>query len=414
MVGRFAAGVQRRIGATGEAETGTLPAGMKAERTILHVDMDAFFASVEQRDRPELRGRPVVVGAPPDKRGVVAAASYEARKFGIHSAMPSRTAFRLCPHAVFVRGDHAKYSRESERIMAILRDYTPLVEPVSVDEAWLDVTASLASGLFRSGESIAREIKRRIRETIGLTASVGVAPNKFLAKLASDMQKPDGLTVITEANKLDILRPMPVGRIPGIGPKTEPRLRAMGIRTIGDLQRLPPPTLRARFGAWAEALHHLALGEDDRPVEPRTETKSLSGETTFERDVRDPAKLERVLRELAEEVAQRLRAEGFRARTVQLKLRWSDFATLTRRVTLAEATDDAVALADAARALLRREWRGDRAVRLLGMGGQNLVRGPVQADLFDARAAKRARLNVAADALRAKLGQDKLKSGDLL
>jgi nucleotidyltransferase/DNA polymerase involved in DNA repair len=371
--------------------------------------MDAFFTSVEQRDRPELRGKPVVVGAPPDKRGVVAAASYEARKFGVHSAMPSRTAFRLCPHAVFLRGDHAKYSRESERVMAILRQFTPMVEQVSVDEAYLDVTASLR--LFGTGEQIAREIKRRVHETTGLTASVGVAPNMFLAKLASDMRKPDGLMVVTEAEKLDLLRPLPVGRIAGIGKKTEPVFHELGVRTIGELQQFPVEPLRARFGVWADEMKARAMGEDDRPVEPWNETKSISNETTFEEDVNDASVLERTLRELADEVGRRLRAEDVRARTVQLKLRWSDFTTITRRITLPEATDDEGRIAEVAIKLLRVELESPRPVRLVGVGGQNLLRAPRQLDLLDRAANQRDTLNRVADAVRAKFGAKKLRRG---
>ena len=382
---------------------------MPADRTILHVDMDAFFTSVEQRDRPELLGKPVVVGAPADKRGVVAAASYEARKCGVHSAMPSRTAYRLCPQAVFLRGDHAKYSRESERVMAILRQFTPLVEQVSVDEAYLDVTASLR--LFGDGEQIAQAIKRRIRETTGLTASVGVAPNKFLAKLASDMRKPDGLMVITDADKLDLLRPLPIGRIAGIGKKTEPVFHEIGIHTIGDLQRFPIETLRVRFGVWADEIKARALGEDDRPVEPYGEAKSISNETTFEKDVSEMKTLERTVWELADEVGRRLRAEGVRARTVQLKLRWSDFTTLTRRMTLPEATDDEGQIAEVAIQLMRRELKEPRPVRLIGVGGQNLLRSPKQLDLLDRGSNRRDDLNRVADAVRARFGAKKLRRG---
>ena len=382
---------------------------MSADRTILHVDMDAFFTSVEQRDRPELLGKPVVVGAPADKRGVVAAASYEARKFGVHSAMPSRTAFRLCPQAVFLRGDHAKYSRESERVMTVLRQFTPLVEQVSVDEAYLDVTASLR--LFGAGEQIAQEIKRRIHETTGLTASVGVAPNKFLAKLASDMRKPDGLMVITDADKLDMLRPLPIGRIAGIGKKTEPVFHEIGIHTIGDLQRFPIETLRVRFGVWADEIKARALGEDDRPVEPYGEAKSISNEATFEKDVSEMKTLERTVWELADEVGRRLRAEGVRARTVQLKLRWSDFTTLTRRMTLPEATDDEGQIAEVAIQLMRRELKEPRPVRLIGVGGQNLLRSPKQLDLLDRGSNRRDDLNRVADAVRARFGAKKLRRG---
>ena len=382
---------------------------MPSNRTILHVDMDAFFTSVEQRDQPELRGKPVVVGAPPDKRGVVAAASYEARKFGVHSAMPSRTAHRLCPQAVFLCGDHAKYSRESERVMDILRQFTPLVEQVSVDEAYLDVTASLR--LLGSGQQIAREIKRRIHETTGLTASVGVAPNMFLAKLASDMRKPDGLMVITEEEKLKLLRPLPIGRIAGIGKKTEPVFHELGIHTIGDLQRFPIETLRARFGVWADEMKARSLGEDDRPVEPGGEAKSISNETTFEEDVSEMKTLERTVWELADEVARRLRAEGVRARTVQLKLRWSDFTTLTRRMTLPEATDDERQIAEVAIQLMRRELEEPRPVRLIGVGGQNLMCSPKQLDLLDRSSNRRDDLNRVADVVRARFGVKKLRRG---
>ncbi len=382
---------------------------MSASRTILHVDMDAFFTSVEQRDRPELRGQPVVVGAPPDKRGVVAAASYEARKFGVHSAMPSRTAYRLCPHAVFLRGDHAKYSRESERVMTILRQFTPLVEQVSVDEAYLDVTASLR--LFGAGEDIGLEIKRRVRETTGLTASVGVAPNKFLAKLASDMRKPDGLMVITEADKVALLWPMPIGRIAGIGKKTEPVLHGLGIHTIGDLQRFPVETLRGRFGVWADEMKARAMGEDDRSVETGGEAKSISNETTFDKDVSEIRTLERTVWELADEVGWRLRAEGVRARTVQLKLRWSDFTTLTRRMTLPEPTDDEGQIAEVALELMRRELKEPQPVRLIGVGGQNLMRCPKQLDLLDRSSNRRDDLNRVADVVRARFGAKKLRRG---
>ena len=382
---------------------------MSASRTILHVDMDAFFTSVEQRDRPELRGQPVVVGAPPDKRGVVAAASYEARKFGVHSAMPSRTAYRLCPHAVFLRGDHAKYSRESERVMTILRQFTPLVEQVSVDEAYLDVTASLR--LFGAGEDIGLEIKRRVRETTGLTASVGVAPNKFLAKLASDMRKPDGLMVITEADKVALLWPMPIGRIAGIGKKTEPVLHGLGIHTIGDLQRFPVETLRGRFGVWADEMKARAMGEDDRSVETGGEAKSISNETTFDKDVSEIRTLERTVWELPDEVGWRQRAEGVRARTVQLKLRWSDFTTLTRRMTLPEPTDDEGQIAEVALELMRRELKEPQPVRLIGVGGQNLMRCPKQLDLLDRSSNRRDDLNRVADVVRARFGAKKLRRG---
>ncbi len=298
-------------------------------RSILHVDMDAFYASVEQRDDPALRGKAVIVGAGPNERGVVSAASYEARKFGVYSAMPSRTAGKLCPHGVFVYPRMSVYSAISRQIMAILENFTPLVQQLSVDEAFLDVTG--AERNFGDAPTIAARIKAEIRSQTSLTASVGVAPNKFLAKLASDLEKPDGLVVITNENKLRILAPLSVTRIWGVGKVTADRLLEAGIKTIGDLQSLPLRELQRRFGNLADHLHALALGEDDRPVETGGESKSISSEHTFDIDTPDLAQVRRSLLEQCEEVAWRLRQEKYAARTVQLKLRYSDFTTLTRR-----------------------------------------------------------------------------------
>ena len=381
-------------------------------RAILHVDMDAFFAAVEQRDRPELRGQPVVVGAGPHERGVISAASYEARRFGIHSAMPSRTAYRLCPKAVFLPPDFSKYKKVSHQIRAIFHNYTPLVQPISVDEAFLDVTGAVQR--FADAAEIGRRIKADIRAQTQLTASVGIAPNKFLAKLASDLEKPDGLTIITEENKQAILAPLPVAKIWGVGKVTEQRLREFGIRTIGDLQRYPLDQLQAHFGDWAEHLHDLAMGEDEREVETEDETKSISSEHTFGEDTADLAIVRRSLLEQAEEVAWRLRREQLAARTVQLKLRYADFTTLTRRKTLSTPTQDELVLYRTAEQLLVAEKLEGKRIRLIGVGGQNLVRPEFQMDLFDQTAEKRARVAKVVDQLRAKHGPDAVKRGSTL
>ena len=342
------------------------------KRKILHVDMDAFYASVEQRDRPELRGKPVIVGGRPEERGVVAAASYEARKYGIHSAMPTARALRLCPHAVLLKPRMAYYRRISERIREIFRSYTPWVEPLSLDEAFLDVTGS--KRLFGPAERIGREIKRRIFEELGLTCSVGLAPNKFLAKLASDHQKPDGFTVIRPEDVEAFLRDLPIEKLWGVGPATARKLREMGLQTVGDLRYVSKEELIGRFGRWGLRLWELARGIDDRPVVPEREPKSLSRETTFPRDIYDDRGLERVLARLAQKVAEDLREEKRQARTVQIKVRFADFVTITRRFTLPEPTDSCGLIQEVALRLLReRVARRGRGVRLLGVGVSNLV-----------------------------------------
>ena len=308
---------------------------------ILHLDMDAFFASVEQRDHPEWRGRPVVVGAPPDQRGVVSTASYEARVFGVHSAMPSREAYRLCPHAIFVPGDHHHYHEVSQQVMAILHSVSPLVEQVSVDEAFLD----LAGVLGAEGHPVetAELLRRRIRTELRLTASVGVASNMFLAKLASDLHKPDGLTVVPEPPDeiAAFLAPLPIGRIWGVGAKTGELLRGYGLRTIGDLQRASADMLRRVLGAaYGPRIHDLAFGRDDRQVQPEPPPeKSLSQEHTFLEDCGDFPVVRAKLRELAELVGARLRRHGLFAGCAFLKLRYADFRTITRQLPIRPATD---------------------------------------------------------------------------
>jgi DNA polymerase-4 len=374
--------------------------------------MDAFYASVEQRDRPELRGRPVVVGADPRGRGVVAAASYEARRFGVRSAMPIREAHARCPHAAFVPVDMERYARASAEVMAILGSVTPLVEPLSLDEAFLDVTGSAA--LLGPPAGIARHLKGRIRAEVGLTASAGVAPNKFLAKIASDLDKPDGLRVVEAGEEAAFLRDLPLGRLWGVGPVTERALHGLGIRTIGELAALPPGALRARLGAAGAHLQALARGRDDRPVVPWQDPKSIGAEETFERDTRDEGRLRSTLFRHAERVAAELRAQRYRGGTVTLKLRFDDFQTLTRRGPTPEPTADAGVIFARAWEALQRVPRV-RAVRLIGLSVSGLIRdgGPWQLSLFGG--SERAdRLAQVTDALRARFGPGAVRRASLL
>ncbi len=376
---------------------------MPPERTILHVDMDAFFASVEQRDHPELRGKPVLVGGT-GPRGVVAAASYEARKFGCRSAMPSAVAKRLCPQAVFVKGSFAVYKKDSERIMDILESFTPLVQPVSIDEAFLDVTGS--HGLFGSGEAIAAEIRRRVSHDLALTCSVGIAPNKFLAKLASDLNKPDGMTVITPETIRATLDPLPVSRLWGVGPAAEKSLHKLGIRTIADLHALPLEVLRSRFEDFGEHLWNLARGLDDRPVHTDREAKSISHEHTFAQNLEDPDAVRAVLADEAEQVARRLRRHARFARTVMVKIRFGDFETITRSVTLEQATDRTDEISAAARSLFDAWAKAFRPVRLIGAGVSNPTDAPGQSGLFDTSESERRRaVDKTTDAIASKFGK---------
>jgi DNA polymerase-4 len=344
------------------------------ERLIAHVDMDAFFAAVESRDHPEYRGRPLVVGAGPHARGVVAAASYEARRYGIHSAMPSRRAYALCPGAIFVPPDMQRYREESARVFEILDTFTPAVEPLSIDEAFLDLTGCprpAGPDGAEPGLAFGLAIRRRVREWLDLPASVGVAPNKFLAKVASELAKPDGVRRITSGTVHAVLDPLPVAALWGVGPETRARLEGRGITTIGALRRTAPSTLRALLGFSAERLAALARGEDDRPVDSGGEAKSIGRETTFDRDTRDAALLARTLRALSDDVARRLRADGAAGRVVILKVRFEPFDTVTRRTTLAAPTDHSGRIARTVERLWRRlEAGGDapsRRVRLLGV-----------------------------------------------
>lgn len=354
-------------------------------RVIFHVDMDAFFASVEQRDHPEYRGRPLVVGGTPGQRGVVCAASYEARKFGVRSAMPVRTAERLCPQAVFVRPRMEAYRAESERIMAILGRHTPLLERVSVDEAYLDMSrwcagAPSPDAALLGLATVAEAIRREIRETCGLTASVGVATNKFLAKLGSDLDKPNGLTVIPEEGKSLFLRPLSVRRIHGVGPVTAGGLEARGLHTIGDLQDTKIP-LEPLVGSFAPRLRELAVGIDHRPVDISRERKSISSEHTFATDTADRPQLRQALRALALDVEQELRKHHAGALTLQVKVRYQDFTTLTRQVRISDPVVESGELYRLACHLLSVHKLVTGPLRLLGLGVSTLV-APDRAQLL--------------------------------
>lgn len=346
-------------------------------RVIFHVDMDAFFASVEQRDHPEYRGKPVIVGSPPDQRGVVCAASYEARKFKVRSAMPSRTAGKLCPHGVFVRPRMDAYRTESAAIMEILRSVTPIIEKVSVDEAYLDLSVAFENVddpdlALEAALPVAQEIKRRIASERNLTASIGVASNKFLAKLGSDFQKPNGLTLIREREKVEFLRSLSVRSIHGVGPVTAEALESKGLMTIGDLQTTAID-LHGVVGSYAESLKSRAFGNDDRPVDTSEERKSISAENTFLEDTDDRPTLRAALKEMAMDVTQTLEKHGVGALTVQVKVRYSDFTTLTRQIRLEEPVITAPEIYRLAQFLLARDRLVKSPLRLIGIGVSTLV-----------------------------------------
>jgi DNA polymerase-4 len=377
---------------------------------ILHVDMDAFYASVEERDRPELVGKPVIVGGTPEGRGVVMAANYVVRQFGVHSAMPAATAKRLCPHAIFLPPRMAYYAQISDQIRAIFERYTPLVEPLSLDEAFLDVTGS--EPLFGTSVEIGRRIKQEIRDTLRLTASVGVAPNKFVAKIASDLEKPDGFVVVDPARIQEFLDPLPVSRLWGVGRVTGRAFERLGIRTIGEVRRLPLEILQQHFGQHGQHLWQLAQGRDDRRVVPDREAKSISHETTFAHDLEDLEILRAWLMQLTEQLAWRLRRHGLQGRAVQIKVRYHDFHTITRARTLPASSNVTQEIWDAAAELLAHRLPArPLKIRLLGIGVSGLQQvGPVQRALFvDEPCQAQSRLDAVADQIRARYGVGSLR-----
>ena len=384
------------------------------DRAILHVDMDAFYASIEQLDDPRLKGRPVIVGADPKGghgRGVVAACSYEARKFGVHSALPIGRAWKLCPEGAFVRPRMQRYVEVSAQVMEVLRQFTNLVEPLSIDEAFLDITGSIT--LFGAPVQIARAIKKQIHEATGLTASAGVAPNKFLAKIASDLKKPDGLVVVESEGVEEFLKDLPIARLWGVGPKTEERLLEMGLHTIGAIRkRTQEDMTRALGGNLGVHLHELALGHDDRPVVPDWEPKSVSNETTFEEDTRDRELLVQTIRRLAESVGRRLRRDNYKARKVTLKIRFEPFDTHTRQTSVKRPIDGDAEITRLAISLFD-QFALDRRVRLIGVGTGEIVRPgeeSTQLGLFD-EPQKDSTIDRTVDKIRERFGDDRIRRG---
>jgi DNA polymerase-4 len=383
---------------------------MSEHRAILHVDMDAFFAAVEQYDRPELAGQAVAVGGA-GGRGVVAAASYEARRFGVHSAMPMREALKRCPHLVVVRPRMKRYREVSDRVFEIFREFTDLVEGLSLDEAFLDVTGSI--GLFGSAEDMAREIKSRIRERTGLTASVGVSHNKLLAKLASEMHKPDGLTLIRAGEVTATLDPLPVRRLFGIGPKTAERLEEQGIFTLGQLRRAPDAVLWPLLRRETHKFRDRASGIDDRPVVSDAPEKQISAEETFDTDIRDHKELQERLAQLADRATARLRARQLKAGMVSIKVRRRDFETFTRQKSFNPPTQETRLVAQVAADLLD-GWLAEQpraAVRLLGVGVSGLLPAR-QLDLFTSlESAESQKLDQALDRIHGRFGTEAIRRG---
>jgi DNA polymerase-4 len=373
-------------------------------RKILHVDLDSFFCSVEALLDPKLAGKPFIVGGRPESRGVVASASYPAREFGVHSAMPTAQALRLCPQLLIVDPHRRAYSEFSHKVMALLHDAAPIVEQLSVDEAFLD-----ASDDRRDGRKIADNLKRDIQNRFGLTTSWGVAESKLVAKIATEVGKPDGLIVVPPGEAAAFLAPLPVEMLWGVGPKTQASLTELGIATIGDLATAEHARLRPVFGDRSNELIARASGEDARPVVQEHQAKSMSAERTFARDVSDGPALERTLRTLSEEVGRRLRKDGLAGSTLRLKLRWADFTTITRQTQLEQPTDLDPEIYTGALALFRKAWRQGRPVRLLGVGVSGLAKPARQLSLFDQSWQEDERLLKAVDHIRQKYGRSALR-----
>lgn len=383
------------------------------QRWIIHVDLDAFFASVEELLNPDLRGKAIIVGGDPQQRGVVSSASYAARACGARSAMPVSRALRLCPQAVLVAPRHAEYARRSQAVMRILREVTPLVEQVSIDEAFLDVTG--CEQLWGTAEQIARLIQRRIREEQHLPVSLGVATNKLVAKIACDLGKPSGLVIVPPGEERAFLAPLPLERLWGVGKATGAKLRALGIETIGQLADWPEEQLAQVFGKNGRALSLSARGVDHSRVTPLRERRSLSQEVTFARDVGDARTIREAVLRMSENVAARLREEHLVARTVRLKLRYPNFVTATRQATLAQPTDQGQVIYAQARQLLEENWRAGQLLRLIGVAASGLLESAgYQLDLFDRSDQRRIQLNEALDQIRARYGHRSITRASLL
>ncbi|MFC1873765.1 DNA polymerase IV, partial [Chloroflexota bacterium] len=381
-----------------------------SDRTIMHIDLDAFFVSVEQVLNLELRGKPVVVGGRPGGRGVVAAASYEARAFGLHSGMPLRTASRLCPQAIFIEGGFSKYRDASQRFMAILADYSPFLEPMGLDEAYLDVTGF--ESLHGSIRQMAVAVRRRVRDELGLCASVGIAGSKVVAKVASDLSKPDGLLEVKRGEESSFLAPLAVGELPGVGKRAEQILRGLGIRTIGELSVTPLNALKSHFGASGEVLYRFSRGIDGRKVEPPGAAKSISRETTFGEDTGDRKLLKATLRYLSEKVGADLRRRGKQAKCVTLKLRYADFTTITRSHTLLHTADSDQKIFHKGAELLDSALLTEkRAVRLIGIGVSSLVESGRQLNMLDSSIRRQEQLDSVIDRIRDKYGFSAIQTG---
>ncbi len=387
-------------------------------RWILHIDMDAFYASIEQHDHPEYRGKPVIVGADPKKgkgRGVVSAASYEARTFGVHSALPIRHAFQRCPQGVFLPVRMFRYRESSYRIFSIFQRYTDLVEPLSLDEAFLDVTGSIR--LYDSAQNIGHRIQQEIQNDEGLSASVGIASNKFVAKVASDLEKPHGFVIVQPGTEADFLKNLPIERLWGAGPKTATQLRRLGCSTIGDVADYSTHVLMKTFGTHGPHLQELARGIDSREVIPEELAKSIGAETTFDEDTRDVMVIHATLLQLAEQVARRLRRAGVRSQTVTLKYRDESFRTITRASSVADATDQASELYQRSLSLLERIPRSKKRVRLLGITASKLTstkESGSQLSLFEPSTEKTQQLTTALDAIQEKFGTDVISRASVL
>ena len=374
---------------------------MDTTRRILHIDMDAFFASVEQLDNPELKGKPVIIGR--DLRGVVSAASYEARVFGVRSAMPVAQAKRLCPNGVFLPGNMRRYAELSRMVMAVLRDISPVVEQASIDEAYVDITGT--ANLFGPPPEVAALVQRRVREATGLSCSVGIAPVKFLAKIASDFRKPGGVTILEPQDVPGFLAVLPVAKIPGVGSKTMTRIAALGVKTCGDVLKYSREFWEGQLGEWGRVLHARAMGQGSSQLHPETEAKSTSAENTFPKDLHDPNQMQRWLLKQSERVGRDLRRHGWLGRTVTLKVKFASFKQITRSHTLSKPTDLDEVIFQTACALLA-QVKSQEPVRLLGVGVSNFTQGSSQLTLVpDAKAERLRSLDKAVDAIRDRHGR---------
>jgi len=380
-------------------------------RCIFHIDLDAFFASVEQALNTKLKGKPVIVGGDPERRGVVASASYEARPFGIHAGMPLSKARRLCPQAIFIRSHFSLYKDASAKFMKILGDFSPHIEPLGFDEAYLDVTG--CEEPYSSLQKLALAIKERINEELKLTASVGIATCKVVAKIASDLCKPDGLLEIAPGDEQAFLNPLPIAKLPGVGKKTEQALKEIGVTTIGELASLPLDTIKRQFGSTGAVIHSYARGIDDREVEAPGEAKSISQQLTFARDTLDRNFLEANLHNLCQEVCQELRSQNKKARCVAIRLRYADFKTITRQVNLKEASDVTQVIFTTSQHLLSKALaQQEKPVRLIGIRISSLFSEGKQLSMFDSEIEKPEHLDKAIDRIRRKYGPTAIKTGD--